>query len=148
MSRGYAAIALVNPKSGHNVGGAMRAAQVYGADLIVLGGERPKTLLRHPTDTMRAWKHIPTVLSQDVFDVMPYDCVPVAIELIRSATPLLTFHHPERAFYVFGAEDATLGKTVIARCAHVVFVPTAGSMNLAATANVVLYDRLAKRSPR
>ena len=49
-----------------------------------------------------------------------------------------------RTFYVFGAEDATLGARTLSWCRDVIYVPTAGCMNLAATANVVLYDRLVK----
>ena len=33
---------------------------------------------------------------------------------------------------------------VVNECDHVVYIPTQNSLNLAATANVVLYDRLAK----
>ncbi|KPA77229.1 hypothetical protein ABB37_07136 [Leptomonas pyrrhocoris] len=48
-------------------------------------------------------------------------------------------------FYVFGAEDGTLAAHHLARDVDdVVFMPTAGSMNLAATVNVLLYDRAAK----
>ena len=144
-TRGFAAIALDNPKSGKNVGGTMRAAYVYGAALIVLGGHRPDKLLRHPTDTMKAYRHMPLIRSPDVFDALPYDTVPVAVDLVDDAQSLVDFDHPERAFYVFGAEDATLGRRVIDRCVHRVMVPTRRCMNLAATVNVVLYDRLAKQ---
>jgi tRNA(Leu) C34 or U34 (ribose-2'-O)-methylase TrmL len=141
--RGYAAIGLDNPKNGVNVGGALRAAGVYGASLVVLGGERPKKI-RHCSDTMKAWRHIPMVLVDDVFDAIPFDCVPVAIDLLPKAKPLPEYKHPERAFYIFGAEDATLGARIIDRCRDQIFIPTARCMNLAATVNVVLYDRLAK----
>lgn len=141
--RGYAAIGLDNPKNGLNIGGTMRAAGVYGAELIVLGGERPKNI-RHASDTLKAWKHVPTLLVDDVFDAMPFDCVPVAVDLLPDAKSLPGYIHPERAFYIFGAEDATLGKRITDRCRDVVFIPTRYCMNLAATVNVVLYDRMAK----
>jgi len=82
--RGYAAIGLDNPKNGVNVGGTLRAAGVYGASLVVLGGARPKSI-RHCSDTMAAYRHIPTVLVDDVFDALPFDCVPVAVDLDISA---------------------------------------------------------------
>lgn len=144
MSRGFSCIALDNPKSGENVGGAMRAAQIYQASLIVLGGKRPEILMRHPTDTMKAYKHFPVVRSEDVFEALPFDCVPVAIDLIDGAIPLPNYKHPERAFYIFGAEDATLGKRITDRCRDIVSIPMDGCMNLAATVNVVLYDRFSK----
>ena len=145
MARGYAAIGLVNPKCGANVGGVMRAAGVYGVSLIVIAGTRFKTIKRFPTDTMKAWKHIPTVEVDDVFQALPHDCVPIAVEILDDANPLPQFKHPERAFYIFGAEDATLGKSITDQCQHKVMIPTKFCMNLAATTNVVLYDRLAKR---
>ena len=144
MTRGYAAIALDNPKNGVNVGSTLRAAGVYSASLVVLGGERPRRI-RNCADTMKAWRHIPTVLVDDVFDAIPFDCVPVAVDLIDGAIPLPDYKHPERAFYIFGAEDATLGKRILGRCRDVVYIPTNRCMNLAATVNVVLYDRMAKQ---
>lgn len=144
-TRGFAAIGLDNPKFGVNVGGTLRAAQCYSAALVVVGGPRPKKMMRHPADTTLAYRHIPTVFAEDVFDAIPYRAVPIAIDLLPDAEPLDTFEHPERAFYIFGAEDATLGKRITSRCAVSVYVPTAYCMNLAATVNVVLYDRLTKQ---
>ncbi|KAG5483735.1 hypothetical protein LSCM4_04887 [Leishmania orientalis] len=53
--------------------------------------------------------------------------------------------HLPMVFYVLGAEDGTLSAHHLQRDVHdVVFMPTTGSMNLAATVNVLLYDRFAK----
>jgi tRNA(Leu) C34 or U34 (ribose-2'-O)-methylase TrmL len=144
ITRGFAVIALVNPKTPANIGGVMRASGCYSAALVVLGGPRPQHLSGIATDTQKAWRHIPHVLVPDVFDAIPYNCIPVAVDLLPNARPLQKYQHPERAFYIFGAEDATLGKSITDRCRDRVFVPTAYCMNLAATVNVVLYDRLAK----
>ncbi|MBD3350804.1 MAG: hypothetical protein GF364_04880, partial [Candidatus Lokiarchaeota archaeon] len=94
--------------------------------------------------TMKHYRHLPLLQVDNLKDVIPYDCVPVAVELIRTARPLMTYTHPERAFYVFGAEDATLGNRVLSWCRDVVYIPTNGCLNLAACVNVVLYDRLYK----
>lgn len=51
----------------------------------------------------------------------------------------------EESDIISGAEDATLGKRITDKCRDVVYVPTTGCMNLAATVNVVLYDRMAKQ---
>lgn len=139
--RGYAAIGLDNPKSAANVGSVLRAAHVYGAAMVIVSGHR---FQKHSTDTTKAWRHMPLVETEDVFDAIPYDCVPVAVDLVEGATPLPRYRHPERAFYIFGAEDATLGKRILDRCRDKIMVPTNFCMNLAATANVILYDRLAK----
>jgi len=142
--RGFAAIALDNPKCLANIGGVMRAAACYSASLVVIGGPRPPRIHGIATDTTKAARHIPHLLTDDVFDAIPHDCIPVAVDLVDGAVPLPEYRHPERAFYVFGAEDATLGARILDRCRDRVMVPTAYCMNLAATVNVVLYDRSAK----
>ena len=139
--RGYACVALHMPKNEINVGSAMRAAFAYDARLIVASGRRFKKV---PSDTTQTHRHIPLIRVDDVFVACPYDCVPVAVDLVEGAVPLPGYAHPQRAFYVFGPEDGTLGEAVLSRCRDRVMVPTRACMNLAATVNVVLYDRLAK----
>ena len=144
--RGYAAIGLVNPKCGQNVGSVLRAAGCYNASLVIISGSRPdKYLGKMPTDTQKAWKHIPTIRVNDVLEAVPYGCVPIAVDLIEGAKSLVAFTHPERAYYIFGPEDGTLGKSITEKCAHTIMVPTTHCMNLAAAVNVVLYDRMAKQ---
>ena len=143
--RGFAAIGLDNPKTPANIGSALRAAGCYGASMVALGGPRPRRLHKCPTDTGKVYRHTPVVMTDDLHDVIPYDCVPVAIDLIEGARDLRTYTHPERAFYVFGAEDATLGHRVTDWCRDIVYIPTRDCMNLAACVNVVLYDRFSKR---
>lgn len=141
-TRGYAAIGLHRPKDPLNMGETLRAAGCYGASLVAVAGQR----FRHTrTDTQKAWKHMPLLETDDVLSVVPFGAVPVAVELIETARPLTTYQHPERAFYIFGPEDGSLPPELVAHCRDVVYVPTAHCMNLAATVNVVLYDRLVKR---
>ena len=99
---------------------------------------------RAPTDPQDAYRHIPLVQCADLHEAIPFDCVPVAVDLLEDARPLHKYTHPERAFYIFGAEDATLGRRITDRCRDKIMIPTAYCMNLAATTNVVLYDRMAK----
>lgn len=140
--RGYAAIGLHMPKTAANVGSVLRAAHCYGAAMVATTGQRYR---RASTDAAKAYRHIPLIQCDDLHAVIPFDCVPVAIEFIKSARELTTYVHPERAFYVFGPEDGTLGQSITGWCRDVVYVPTEYCMNLAATANVVLYDRIAKQ---
>lgn len=142
MSRGYACIALSNPKFEVNIGSAMRACNNFDAAMLVVSGRR---FAKFPTDTQKSYRHIPVLQVKDVHDAVPYDCVPVAVDIIEDATPLTEYKHPERAYYIFGAEDATLGAKVLDWCKDVVYVPTNHCMNLAATVHVVLYDRLLKQ---
>lgn len=144
--RGFAAIGLVNPKNSANVGSVLRAAGCYGAAMVAISGNRPERFMgRLATDTQKAYRHLPVLRIEDVFDAVPYDCIPVAVDLVPGARNLVDFTHPERAFYIFGPEDGTLGKAITDRCKYAVQIPTFYCMNLAACVNVVLYDRLAKR---
>lgn len=141
--RGYAAIGLHRPKDKANVGGAMRAAFCYGAQMLAVAGVR-NDALRHASNTPDAWKHMPTFVAEDLRDLIPFDCIPVAVDLVPDAVPLPSYQHPARAYYIFGPEDGTLGHSVLDWCPQRVMVPTRMCMNLAATVNVVLYDRVSK----
>lgn len=143
MTRGFAAIGLMRPKTPENVGSVLRAAWCYHATFVAIQGDR--TPVRSSTDTPKAWRHLPVLRGDDLHALIPYDAVPVAVDLVEGAESLVDFKHPQRAFYVFGPEDGTLGKTVLDWCVHKVMVPTRDCMNLAASVNVVLYDRLAKQ---
>ncbi len=140
--RGYAAIGLVNPKHECNVGGVLRAAGCYGAAMVAYTGRRYKNMA---SDTQKSWKHIPLLHCDDLRDMIPHGCVPVAVELVDGARPLFSYIHPERAFYIFGPEDSSVGRSTLSWCRDVVYIPTRFCMNLAATVNVVLYDRASKR---
>lgn len=141
--RGYSAIGLHRPKTAENIGSALRAAGCYGAAMVAVSGKR---YTRHATDTLKRWRHAPLIEVNNLRDIVPYQCVPVAVDLIPGATPLQNYHHPERAFYIFGPEDGTLGEEITEWCKDVVYVPTLYCMNLAACVNVLLYDRIAKQA--
>ena len=138
--RGYAAIGLYMPKTEANVGGAMRAAHCYGAALIAVQGARYRKMV---TDPQKSWRHIPVLQVPDLRAAIPFDCQPICVELTDNAERLETFKHPERAFYIFGPEDGSVPKELTSRY-RTVQAPTDFCMNLAATVNVVLYDRRAK----
>lgn len=140
--RGFASIGLVRPKVVENVGAVLRAAFCYDVAMVAIQGDR--TPVKSHVDTPKAWRHIPVLRGDDLHALIPFDAVPIAVDLVDNATPLPAFQHPQRAFYVFGPEDGTLGKSILDWCPYRVMVPTRSCMNLAATVNVVLYDRLAK----
>lgn len=138
--RGYAAIGLFNTKNECNIGGALRAAHCYNAGMVAIQGKRYR---RTSTDTTAAFHSIP-LLHGDLHELIPMNCVPVAVELKPNARLLTNYIHPERAFYIFGPEDGSVSNEVLSWCRDVIFVPTICCMNLAACVNVVLYDRLSK----
>lgn len=140
--RGYAAIGLDRTKTPTNLGGILRAAGCYGAALVLLSGGR---MGKYATDTSKAWKHVPCMEVDDLLAHTPFGCYPVAVEICDRAKPLHSFSHPERAFYIFGPEDGGVKKEILERVPAVISIPTNGCMNLAATVNVVLYDRMSKQ---
>ena len=146
MKNNYACIGLLDPKNPENIGSVVRAAGCYGVNSVFYTGVRYDRAKPFYTDTKKVYEKIPLIGVNDLKDVIPLRCVPVAVELIEGAKPLTTYKHPARAFYIFGPEDGSISQTIIDQADHVVYVPTKDCLNLAATANVVLYDRLAKSS--
>lgn len=144
MTKPFACIGLVNPKSPENVGMVMRAAGCYDASKVFYTGIRFDRARQFFTDTKNMHEKIPLQFSESLLASVPEDAEIVAVELVEGATPLIYFQHPEQAYYIFGPEDGSLSQTILDASDHVVYIPTVGCMNLAATVNVVLYDRLAK----
>lgn len=143
--RGYSCIGLDNPKTPINIGSALRAVGNFNAAFLAISGARYK---KSATDTMKQYRHAPLFQVDDLKNIIPYDCVPVAVDLVDKAIPIFNYIHPERAFYIFGAEDATLGERILSWCRDVIYVPTNRCMNLAATVHIVLYDRALKENTK
>jgi tRNA(Leu) C34 or U34 (ribose-2'-O)-methylase TrmL len=144
MKNTSATLGLVNPKNPENVGMVMRAAGCYAADKVYYTGERYNRARQFFTDTQNVHEKIPLQWVDDLLTSVPPNTQIVAVELVEGATPLMYFEHPAQAYYIFGPEDGSLSPAILAAADAVVYIPTIGCMNLAATVNVVLYDRLAK----
>lgn len=113
--------------------------------MVILGEKSPEINIRKlSTDPGRAYRHVPVLEVDDIFEAIPNDCTPVAIELTDDAVDLTTFVHPERACYIFGPENGSVSPEILEKCQLVVKIPTTISLNLGMTVNVVMYDRLAK----
>ncbi|MDN2662039.1 RNA methyltransferase [Psychromonas sp. 14N.309.X.WAT.B.A12] len=137
-------IALTNPKSSSNVGGAMRAAGCYDAQKVVYSGDRFNRAVRLAADTQKVHEIVPLVHYEELLDALEPGMKLICVDLIEGAIPLPNFVHPKNAMYLFGPEDGTIKQKVINKADAVVYVPTIGCMNLAASVNVVMYDKLAK----
>jgi tRNA(Leu) C34 or U34 (ribose-2'-O)-methylase TrmL len=95
---------------------------------------------------MKGYRAVETAIDDGFFDrFRPSGVTPVAVELLPTAEPLVSFEYPEDALYLFGPEDGGLPKAVRLHCHRFVFIPTHYCLNLAAAVNVVLYDRRLKR---
>ena len=144
MKETKVSIGLINPKNPSNVGAVMRAAGCFGVDAVFYTGGRFPRAAKFQTDTKDVSQTIPLTGVECLLENVDEGTAIVCIELVEGATPLTEYQHPDNALYVFGPEDGTISQDVVDRADAVVYVPTTGCLNLAATVNVVLYDRLAK----
>ncbi|MDC9725119.1 MAG: TrmH family RNA methyltransferase [Gammaproteobacteria bacterium] len=150
MNQEKVSIGLENPKSPDNVSSVMRAAGNYQVDSILYTGTRyPRALsyqVRSVDMSRKVSKGVSVSGVECLINSVPEGMSIVCVELVVNATPLPEFEHPENAFYIFGPEDGSISQGIIDKADSVVYVPTVGCMNLAASVNVLLYDRLAKNN--
>ncbi len=141
-------IGLLNPKSPENVASVLRAAGNYRVNSVFYTGTRyPRAARLNPCTvdmSRKVSKDIAITGVEHLIDDTPDNLDIVCIEFAENAIALPAYRHPHNALYIFGPEDGTISQDIINRADAVVYVPTVGCMNLAATVNVVLYDRLAK----
>ena len=108
-SRGYCCVALVNPKTNSNIGSTLRNCGVYDAAALFIEGKRYR---KHAADTQKRWKHMPFFQVENVVDNIPYDCIPIGVEICDRATSIHNFVHPERAFYWWQKPNWTKNKQI------------------------------------
>ena len=143
--RGYFAIGVYHGKHEVNIGTLLRSAHNFGAAFVFTVGKRYS---HQASDTTKATRHMPLFhfdTFPDLFAHLPFDCQLVGVEQHELALPLPTFHHPERAIYLLGAEDDGLSKDACDKAHQLVEIPgTARCLNVATAGSIVLYDRIAK----
>lgn len=140
--KGYSVISLYFPINPINIGSVLRAMSCFNSSLLII--EKGSKKIKSSTDVTNYWKEIPVIRTENIFSAVPYACVPVAIEITDNAKSLVTFHHPKRAMYIFGPENGSLPNRITSRCKYTIKIPTSHCLNLAAAANIVLYDRYFK----
>lgn len=144
MTKSNLTIGLINPKSPTNVGAVMRAAGCFMANAVNYTGQRYQRAAKFQTDTKNQARHIPLTGVDCLVQSAAQNAKIICVDLVEGATPLPEFEHPENACYIFGPEDGTIDQKVIDQADAVVYIPTLGCLNLAASVNVVLYDRASK----
>ncbi len=149
MNSPLVSIGLINPKSPDNVGSVMRAAGNYQVSQIYYTGVRYPRALSYQERSLdlsrKVSKDVVVSSVESLLDAVDDNTTVVCVELAIGAKPLPDYSHPDNALYVFGPEDGSISQEIIDRADDVVYIPTIGCMNLAATVNVLLYDRLAKQ---
>ena len=137
-------LGICDPKSPSNIGAIMRAAGCYAVKHVLYTGERFDRAAKFQTDTKKVTGQIPLKPVESFLKEKDPGAKIICVELAEGAQSLLEFIHPDAAIYIFGPEDGSIEQSLIDQADAVVYIPTVTCMNLAATVNVVLYDRLAK----
>jgi tRNA G18 (ribose-2'-O)-methylase SpoU len=140
--RGYFGIGAEGISKPMNLGNLIRSAHAFGASFVFLV-DAHYTVTSVPSDTSQAEAQLPLYRFKNVEElVLPGRCRLIGVELLDEATLLPSFRHPLNAAYVFGPERSSLSGAMVARCDHVVKIPTRFCINLAAAGAILMYDRL------
>ena len=141
-TRGYFAIGAERMSKTLNLGNLMRSAHGFGASFTFTVGA---TYLKDESraDTSKGQQHVPHYNWSGLEQMqLPQGCIMVGVELIEGAIDLPSFKHPLRAAYVLGPEMGSLSEPLLARCQHVVKIPTRFCVNVAMAGAIVMYDRV------
>ena len=140
--RGFFAIGAEGISKPMNLGNLVRSAHAFGASFVFLV-DADYAARAARSDTSRAEFQLPVYDFPSVDELrLPRGCRLVGCELLDEAVDLPSFRHPPCAAYVFGPERQSLSPAMLARCHHVVRIPTRFCINLAVAGPVVMYDRL------
>ena len=140
--RGYFGIGAEGIDKPMNLGNLVRSAHAFGASFVFLI-ESPYSRALAKSDTAQSETRLPVYRYGSVDGlVLPHGCRLVGVELLDEAVDLPSFRHPLNAAYVFGPERSSLSPAMVARCDHVVRIPTRFCINLAVAGAVVMYDRM------
>lgn len=142
-ARGYFGIGVEGVSKSANVGALLRTAHAFGAAFCFTVGAGWDSRESRLADTSATPQHVPMWRFPDLASLsLPRGCVLVGVELLDDATDLPSFRHPLNAAYVLGPERAGLSPALLARCNHVIRIPTRFALNLAVAGAIVMYDRL------
>lgn len=142
-SRGYFGLGAEGVSKSANMGALLRTGHAFGASFCFSLGAGWDARAARSADTADTPGQVPLWRFGTVADmVLPQGCVLVGVELLDEAVELPSFRHPLNAAYVLGPERSGLSAATVARCKHVVRIPTRFALNLAVAGAIVLYDRL------
>jgi len=153
--RGYCGIGIYMASKPENIGSLLRNAACFGATFVfTVAGIKYDGAV---TDTGRSDRHMPLFQFPD-WETMrkcwPRHAKLICLEDYQTASLmglapewLDDFAHPEQAIYLLGAEKYGIPEEILREADHVISIPTRFSLNVAATAAVLLYDRYAKFKP-
>lgn len=140
--RGYFAIGAEGISKPMNLGALMRTAHAFGASFVFSVDAEHKVRDAYKADTSKSFEHVPYYQWDVIEDMaLPRGCQLVGVELTDDAVMLPSFRHPPAAAYVLGREKGDLTPEMLARCDHVVKIPTKFCINVSLAGALVMYDR-------
>jgi tRNA G18 (ribose-2'-O)-methylase SpoU len=141
--RGYFGIGAEGVSKPMNLGALMRTAHAFGASFFFSVAAARKLTEAHNSDTSKSSAHLPWYAWETIAEMqLPERCQLIGVELTEDAIDLPSFRHPLNAAYVLGREKGDLSAEMLARCDHVVRIPTRFCINLALAGALVMYDRV------
>lgn len=142
LPRGYFAIGAERISKSLNLGNLLRSAHGFGASFTFTIGAAYQALEAR-ADTSKGTLHLPHYNWASLAEMaLPQGCRLVGVELLDEAIDLPSFRHPLRAAYVLGPERGSLSAELLARCDHVVRIPSSFCVNVAMAGAIVMYDRV------
>jgi tRNA G18 (ribose-2'-O)-methylase SpoU len=143
MSRGYFGIGVEGVNKPMNVGALLRTAHAFDAAFVFTLAADYTRREGAKADTADTTHQVPFYAFPDLAALqLPRGCRLVGVELLDEAHDLPSFRHPLQAAYALGRERGSLTPALLARCDHVVRIPTRFCVNLAVAGALVMYDRL------
>jgi tRNA G18 (ribose-2'-O)-methylase SpoU len=141
--RGYFGIGAEGISKPMNLGALMRTAHAFGASFTFSVAAARAIRVMENADTSKSTEHVPYYPWETIADMaLPKGCALVGVELTDDAVDLPSFRHPLSAAYVLGRERGDLSPKMIARCSHVVKIPTRFCINVSLAGALVMYDRV------
>jgi tRNA G18 (ribose-2'-O)-methylase SpoU len=140
--KGYFAVGVEGVSKARNLGAVMRTAHAFGASFVFSVKAEHRAQDMFQVDTAKTTLNLPYYPWDNVDDLLlPKGCQLVGVELTEDAIELPSFRHPRAAAYVMGPERGNLSDEMMARCSHVIKIPTRFCVNLSVAAAIALYDR-------
>lgn len=142
---GFFGVAIYNCKNWPNVGTLLRTTHILGGSFISVIGPRYRKTGPDVLDTTRSVPLYEHDSFESFFASIPKGCRLIGVEMGDGAELLDDFVHPDRAVYLFGAEDHGLPQRILDKCHMVIKLQGKHSLNVSVTGSIVVYHRKMQR---
>jgi tRNA G18 (ribose-2'-O)-methylase SpoU len=141
--RGYFGIGVEGINKPFNVGNLFRTAHAFDASFVFTIAATYRRAEGALADTSDSLQNLPFYSFPSVAELLlPRGCSIVGVELMDQAVELPSFNHPRCAAYVMGPERNSLSPALVARCDHIIRIPTRFCLSVGIAGALVMYDRL------